>query len=174
MNAGPTVQADAGAHRGMVSLDGLKEAIHIGTDDLPFVELRPGTEIQLLQVDLNQGVWILRARYAPGTVLNTHYHTGPVLAFTLAGMWYYREYPEQQNRAGSYLYEPAHSIHSLTVPDTNTEMTDVWFAITGANLDVDGKGNVTAVADARSILASYRNLCKAGGVDCGKLVVIGE
>ena len=41
------------------------------------------------------------------------------------------------NVAGSYLFEPAGSIHTLHVPDTNTEVTDVFFAIHGANLNLD-------------------------------------
>ena len=37
-----------------------------------------------------------------------------------AGAWKYAEYPEV-NRAGSYLFEPAGSIHTLTVLEDNTE-----------------------------------------------------
>ena len=66
----------------------------------------------------------------------------------MAGSWGYEEYPEYLNRPGSYLYEPAHSVHTLVVPDDNDGETDVWFAIHGANVNVDDDGQVTGVTDA--------------------------
>ena len=75
---------------------------------------------------------------------------------------------------GSYFYEPAHSVHTLTVPKSNSEVTDVWFAVTGANLNMDDKGDVTSVVDAQSILAAYRSLCKEAGKSCDNTIVIGE
>lgn len=104
-------------------------AIHRGEDELPFVDIGDGTLLQLLQVDLAQGVWVVRNRFAPGTTIPTHKHTGHVFAFTVAGSWHYLESPEAVNRAGSYLYEPAGSVHTLHVPEGNTEVTDVWFTI---------------------------------------------
>jgi hypothetical protein len=92
-----------------------------------------------------------------------HKHTGAVHAFTQSGAWKYEEYPEV-NRAGSYLYEPAGSIHTLIVPDDNTEPTEVWFAIYGANLNLDANGNVESVFDAGFILEAYLALCEAAGL----------
>jgi 2,4'-dihydroxyacetophenone dioxygenase len=82
------------------------------------------------------------------------------MAFTLSGSWRYLEYPEI-NTAGSYLFEPANAIHTLHVPDSNVEITDIWFAIKGANLDLDRDGNVEAVLDAGTVLEIYRAQCKA-------------
>ena len=119
-----------------------------------------GTGVQTLQIDLNRGIWVVRTRFEPVTTSEKHYHTGPVFAVTLAGSWYYKEYPNYKTTEGSYLYEPAHSVHALTVPASNNETTDVWFAITGANLNMNEKGDVTSVADAHSILTTYRQLCR--------------
>jgi len=102
-----------------------------------------------------------------------HYHTGPVYALTLAGSWGYEEYPEYLNRPGSYLYEPAHSVHTLVVPEDNDGETDVWFAIHGANVNVDDDGQVTGVTDAQSILQAWNGLCAMNGVDGSKTVVVG-
>src|SRR3954452_10724998 len=104
-------------------------AIHRGEAELPFVDVGDGLNLQLLQVDLKQGIWIVRTRFSPGTVIQTHRHTGHVYAFTISGKWLYREYPDVINTAGSYLYEPAGSVHTLTVPEDVGELTDVWFAI---------------------------------------------
>jgi 2,4'-dihydroxyacetophenone dioxygenase len=142
-------------------LDAAPETVHRGIGDLPFVELGDGTLLQLLQVDLATGIWVVRSRFPAGTTIQTHRHTGHVYAFTLAGSWHYLESPEAVNEPGSYLYEPAGSVHTLHVPATNTELTDVWFTIHGANLNLDGDGNVVSVVDAAVILSVYRHLCAA-------------
>ena len=158
----------------MIPPHGLTEAIHIGENDLPFVDLGDGSLLQLLQVDLNQGLWVVRTKFKPGYSVDKHYHTGPVFAVTFSGCWYYKEYPDYKNTAGSYLYEPAHSVHTLTVAEDNEEMTDVWFAIYGANVNVDDKGQVTGIVDAQGILAAYRGLCDAQGLDHSKVIVKGK
>ena len=53
-------------------------------------------------------------------------------------------------------------------------MTDVWFAIYGANVNVDDNGNVVGITDAQSVLAAYRGLCEAQGLDHSKVIVMGE
>lgn len=141
---------------------GIPTAFHRGESALPFVDIAEGAQLQLLQVDIDAGLWVVRNRFAPGTTIQRHKHTGEVFAFTIAGSWRYLEYPEI-NTAGSYLYEPAGSIHTLHVPDTNDGVTDVWFAIRGANLNLDAAGNVESVIDAGLVLSVYAALCTAGG-----------
>lgn len=133
-------------------------ALHRGEDELPFVTIDEGVELQLLQVDIPTGLWVIRNRFQPGAAVQKHKHTGTVFAFTQSGSWKYAEYPEV-NVAGSYLYEPAGSTHTLIVPHTNTEVTDVWFAITGANLNLDEAGNVDLVIDAQLVLESSTGAC---------------
>src|SRR5690606_31564340 len=123
-------------------LENAPSTIHRGEDELPFIDVGDGVTLQLLQVDLAQGIWVLRNRFAPGTTIQTHKHTGNVFAFTTSGSWYYLESPEARNTAGSYLFEPAGSTHTLHVPDTNVEPTEVSFIIHGANLDLDADGRV--------------------------------
>lgn len=143
----------------MSIVDAAPTAIHRSEDELPFVDLGEGTTLQVLQVDLASGAWVIRNRFAPDTTVQIHRHTGHVLAFTLSGSWHYLESPEAINTAGSYLYEPAGSVHTLHVPASNDEPTDVWFAIHGANLNLDAAGAVELVIDAPLILAIYRDLC---------------
>ncbi len=150
------------------------EALHVGESDLPFVDLGDGTKIQLLQVDLARGLWVLRTKFAPGYQVATHYHTGPVFAVTFTGKWYYKEYPDVVNTKGSYLFEPAGSVHTLMVPADNKEETDVWFAIYGPNVNTDESGQVTGILDAGTILNVYRSMCDAQGLNYDKLIVIGE
>ncbi|MNZ64259.1 hypothetical protein D3C78_824260 [compost metagenome] len=158
----------------VVPRDHAREAILILENDLPWVPLPDGSSIQLLHVDLNQNLWINRTRMKPGFGVDTHYHTGPVFAVTLTGEWFYREYPDKVNKAGSYLYEPAHSIHTLCVAEDAKEDADVWFAIFGSNVDIDEKGDVIRILDARTALTVYRALCAAEGKTCDNLIVVGE
>lgn len=143
-------------------IPGIPAALHRAEKDLPFVEFQEGVVFQLLQVDVEAGLWVIRARFQPGVTIQRHKHTGEVFAFTLTGSWKYLEYP-QVNSAGSYLYEPAGSIHTLHVPVTNTEVTDVWFAIRGANLNLNDEGHVESVLDAGAALQIYLALCDKSG-----------
>ena len=159
---------------GLVPTRALTEAVHIGESDLPWVDIGDGSLLQLLQADLNQGLWVGRIRFQPGYTVATHYHTGSVFAVTLEGSWYYREYPDLVNTRGSYLYEPAHSVHTLTVSDDNEGVTDVWFAIYGANVNIDEHGEVIGLVDAQAILTAYRALCDAQGLSHAGVIVMGE
>lgn len=60
-------------------------AMHRGPDELPFVDIGDGSRIQLLQVDIDTGLWVIRTRFSPGYEVQTHKHTGEVFAFTLSG-----------------------------------------------------------------------------------------
>jgi 2,4'-dihydroxyacetophenone dioxygenase len=147
----------------MTMLD-IPKAMHRGESDNPFVALGDGTHLQLLQVNVEAGLWVIRTKFEPGVMVPTHKHTGEVFAFTISGSWKYVEYPEV-NIAGSYLYEPAGSIHTLTVPAENDGLTDVFFAIYGANLNLGADGNVESVVDAGLVRDSYFALCEANGFD---------
>jgi len=162
------------ASRPMIPAHGALETLHIGDNDLPWMEIGGGSALQMLHVDLNQGLWISKTRLPPGTQVPTHFHTGLVFAVTLQGSWHYLESPEAVNRPGSYLFEPAGSRHTLATPADATEDMIAWFAIYGANLNLDDAGNVTSVVDAKAALDLYRDYCDALGLDYAKLIVHGE
>ncbi len=143
----------------MAVIETAPPTIHRSEEDLPFVDLGDGVELQLLQVDLAQGVWIIRNRFQPDTTVQTHKHTGAVYAFTESGCWYYLESSEAQNRAGSFLFEPAGSTHTLHVPADNDGTTCASFVIYGANLNLADDGSVEMVIDAQLVLDTYRAVC---------------
>ncbi len=148
-------------------------ALHRGEHELPFVDLGDAGLLQVLQVDLANGVWVIRNQFNPGTTVQTHQHTGHVYAFTQAGSWHYLESPEAVNVAGSYLYEPAGSTHTLHVPASNDGVTDVWFTIHGANLNLAADGQVEMVIDAQLILLTYRLLCaEQHGIEDPPVIVV--
>ena len=136
--------------------------MHLGEDDIPWVQAGD-LELKVVQVKVEEGLWVVRNRFKAGAAVQKHRHTGPVYAFTLSGAWKYAE-SDYTNTAGSYLYEPAGSVHTLVVPAENTEPTDVWFTIYGANLNLDADDNVESITDAQSVYEGYMALCEAQGL----------
>ena len=148
--------------------------LHVGLSDLPFAEAGDGSALQLLHVDLNQGIWISNTRLPAGYKVVKHFHTGQVYAVTHKGRWFYAETPDAVNSPGSYLFEPAGSVHTLMTPADQEGDTLVWFAVHGANVNLDDDGKIASVTDARGVLELYRGYCDALGLDYSKLIVVGE
>ena len=142
----------------------IPEAHHRGKDELPWARFGEGIDFQLLQVDVEGGLWVVRTIFQHGVTVPQHKHTGEVYAVTLSGAWKYLEYPDTVNRAFSYLYEPAGSVHTLTTDVSDSSgPTDIWFAIRGANLNLDDEGEVESIVDASSILSLYQGECEKAG-----------
>jgi hypothetical protein len=51
------------------------------------------------------------------------------------------------------------------------EPTEVWFAITGANLNLDADGRVEQVVDAGLVLQYYRMACEGAGLGTPNVIV---
>ena len=93
---------------------------------------------------------------------------------THQGKWFYAEAPEAINSAGSYLFEPAGSVHTLCTPEDQVGNTIVWFAVHGANINLDSDGKPVSIMDAKFALEVYRGYCNALNLDCSKLIIVGE
>ena len=143
----------------MTTIESIPSAIHIGADQLPFVEIGGGNKLKVIQVKPEEGLWIVENIFQAGYEVQKHRHTGPVYAYTTSGAWKYKEY-DYVNRAGSFLYEPAGSIHTLQAVEDNTR---VWFQMYGVNLNLDDDGNVESVFDGAGALEVYLALAEAEG-----------
>lgn len=137
-----------------------QRARHLGADDLPFVDIGGGSKLKVLRVDVGEGLWIVENVFQRSYAVPTHRHTGPVHAYTTRGAWRYREQPTEINRAGSFLYEPAGSTHTLECVEDDTH---VWFQIYGANLNLDADGGVESYFDGPGTLEAYLALAEAEG-----------
>ena len=135
-------------------------AVHVGADELPWADIGGGSKLKVLQVKEQEGLWIVANIFQAGYEVQKHRHTGPVWGYTVSGAWKYKEY-EYVNRAGSFLYEPAGSVHTLQCIEDETL---VWFHMYGANLNLDADGNVESVTDGAGTLAAYYALCEAEGL----------
>ena len=155
----------------------MPEAFHTGSDELPFADDwagTPGIRLKLLMADIEGARFAVRIRFAPGILLPPHKHTGEVHAFTLAGEWSYLEHPNNPpNRAGSYLFEPPGSTHTLKVADRNKGDTDVVFIVYGAMIHLGPQGEVLAVGDAESHLRDWPAALRAQGKPVPKTLPIG-
>ena len=76
----------------------------------------------------------------------------------------YREYPDQPQTAGSYLYEPAGSVHTFYCPEDNTEDTVALAWIEGAQVSFNDDGTFHSLNDAVSIQHVIETLAAARGI----------
>ena len=151
----------------MTITDHAPTAVHLGEDEIPFVDIGGGNKLRVLQVQEREGLWIIENIFQAGFDVQTHRHTGPVWGFTSSGAWKYKEY-EYVNRANSFLYEPAGSVHTLECIEDDTR---VWFYMTGANLNLDADGRIESVSDGAGTLAAYYAMCEAQGLPRPDVVV---
>jgi hypothetical protein len=137
----------------------------LDTSTLPVIEnALPGVDIWPLFLDAENGLWVLRAKFQPGTTLPKHFHTGTVHFYTTAGCWYYLEYPDQPQTAGSYLYEPGGSIHTFHCPEDSDGPADGFMVISGCNVNFDEDGNFLNIMDAGWIEQAVLAAAKGQGV----------
>jgi 2,4'-dihydroxyacetophenone dioxygenase len=137
------------------------ELLTVNIDQIPLLKdaVAPGIHIQPLRLDPERGQLVLLATMAPGCVLPVHYHTGPAEVYTISGCWKYREYPDQPQTAGSYLYEPGGSVHTFYCPEDNTEDTVVLVWIEGAQVSFNEDGTFHSVTDAVTIQYLTETVC---------------
>ena len=145
----------------------IPESFHSASDDLPWADSwagDPGIKLKLLMADIEGGRYAVRMLFEPGLQVFAHKHTGEIHAFTFAGEWSYLEYPDSpSNTAGSYLFEPPGSTHTLKVADHVQGDTDVLFVMYGATLHLGPGGEVVGVTDAESVLREYPALLRQQG-----------
>ena len=126
---------------------------------MPFIDIGDGSMLKVLQVKPEEGLWIIENIFQAGYEVDTHKHTGPVYGYTRSGAWKYKEY-DYVNREGSFLYEPAGSVHTLQCVEDNTR---VWFQMYGSNINLDADGNITSVVDGPLTLEFYLAMCEQLG-----------
>ena len=143
----------------MSLIEAAPPAVHLGGDELPFVDIGGGNKLKVIQVKKGEGLWIVENIFQAGYEVQKHKHTGPVWGYTVSGAWKYKEY-DYVNCAQSFLYEPAGSIHTLQAVEDDTR---VWFHMYGSNLNLDADGNVESVADGPGALTAYLAMCKDQG-----------
>ena len=147
----------------MMTVPGATEAVHLGADDIPWVELGDGSLMQLLQVRIREGLWIVHTRFNPGYEVQTHRHTGPVFAHILKGRWHYLEH-DWVAEEGGFAFEPPGETHTLVVPEGCDEMVTL-FQVNGALVYVEQDGTAIGYDDVFTRLEGTRRHYESAGVD---------
>lgn len=119
----------------------------------------PGVHVSPCFLDLENGVWVIYTRFDAGTLLPRHFHTGVVHFYTTAGSWNYVEYPEDVQTAGSYLFEPAGSIHTFS----SKEGTEGFMVINGANVNLNDDDSLMLIMDAGWIERTLHAIAQQSG-----------
>jgi hypothetical protein len=148
----------------MIGANAMRAMIR-GSADLPWVQTTPQTQLQLLQVNVDAGLWVIRVRMDPGSRGVAHRHGGFVHGFTISGRWTYEEYPDDVYRAGDYHFDNGEHDLTVVVPDHVEGITDVLYICNGVNVNKEADGTVTKVQDARGALAMYLELCEQAGFE---------
>ena len=145
-------------------MDTIPSALHVGLNEIPWVQ-NPSVDarMRLLHVDAEQQMSVSHGLMAPGLAVGTHRHLGPVQMWTMSGSWVYREH-DFVNRAGSYLFEPVGSVHTLYVPAENDGPTEVVSIVYGDVEYIDDEGSVLFVSNWKRTLELYYEGCEAAGV----------
>ena len=155
----------------------IKESFHANYDKLPWAECwsgDPRIRLQMLMADIEGQRYAVRMQFEPGLLAVPHKHTGEVHAITLSGSWNYIEYADSpDNVAGSYLFEPPGTAHTLKIADDAGGITDVIFIIYGAMLHLAEDGSVLGITDAESVIAEYTAKVRATHPDIELNVPIG-
>jgi quercetin dioxygenase-like cupin family protein len=142
------------------------ELLTVQESEIPMIKdaVGPGIHIQPLRIDMEAGEMALLITLAPGAAVPLHYHTGPAEVFTLAGRWLYKEYANQPQTAGSYLYEPGGSVHTFYTPEDNTEDTIIFARVKGANINFNTDGTFHSILDACTVRYLVDALSEAQGL----------
>ena len=145
----------------------------INEKDIPLItdSLTEGVHVKPLRLDLEAGCWVVLATFSPGAKIPLHYHSGIAEVYTMSGSWHYLEYPDQPQTAGSYMYEPAGSVHTFVCPETNTEDTTLFIRVEGANINFTEDAQFHSILDTTMISHLVDTL--AGQRGLGSLNYIG-
>lgn len=147
--------------------EGQGESFHSDSEHLPWAENwsgDPAIQLKLLMADIEGSRYAVRMRFRAGLQIVPHKHTGEVHAFTIGGKWSYLEYPDSPaNVAGSYLFEPPGTTHTLKIADDAGDWTEIIFILYGAMLHQDETGAVIGVTDAQSVIEEYTRLLREQG-----------
>jgi 2,4'-dihydroxyacetophenone dioxygenase len=130
-----------------------KDLLTVNQNDIALLQdaLGEGVSYRPLRFDVERNEWVALATFAPGAGVPLHYHTGAAEVYTLQGRWLYKEHPSQPQTAGSYLYEPGGSVHTLYAPADHTEDTIILVRVAGTNVNFDEHGAFHSLMDAVSL-----------------------
>ena len=134
----------------------------VGDDDAPWADTGTGVLLKVVRFDELHGTWVILNRFHPACSCRPTATPARSTPTPRPGVGTISS-TTSTSSAGSYLFEPANSVHTLHVPDDNTGDTDVCFVIEGALLNLAADGSVESVTDGPGIVAAYYALLEPRG-----------
>jgi 2,4'-dihydroxyacetophenone dioxygenase len=136
----------------------------IDTAAFPWATFFPGIDVKLLRASEASASYTLLARFAPGTILPKHKHFGEVQAYTLQGTWHYKEY-DWFAHAGTLVFEPPGSTHTLHVPEDAKEPAVILFIVTGGMALLTDEDEVFMLEDVAEMRTRYSETLRDAKLD---------
>lgn len=127
-----------------------------------WIPYEPGTANRFLMFDLNTNSAAVILRCEPGSGIDRHYHTAPVVGYCLQGSWKYKEH-EWIARPGTFVYEGAGEAHTLEVLGNETMLS--FFHVMGPHITLDSEGREVGYVDAFRALEYCRQYYRENGLD---------
>jgi 2,4'-dihydroxyacetophenone dioxygenase len=130
---------------------------------LPWIEYqRPYGVLgfKFLHLDMATGTSAMLARFPVGLKIPTHKHLAPVQAWVVSGSWHYLEY-EWVGTAGSFIYEPLGSEHTLEVLEDGISL----FIMDGPRIELGPDNKILSYVDSFTMRDDYRSELEARGLE---------
>jgi 2,4'-dihydroxyacetophenone dioxygenase len=147
----------------------LGEQSHAALEEIPWAVMhRPyGTvEMRLVRCSPARNVYTNVVRWPAGTRLPRHLHTGDVHSYTFRGKWGYAEYSWRAT-AGSFVYEPTGTSHTLEVD----EDTEAMFTVAGGMVWYGADGRLDTYQEAADLLVMVEDALTTQGLELPDHVV---
>ncbi len=133
----------------------------IDPEEIPWVPQADGVWFRPLRICPELGTWTNLLRVSKRGTVNLHRHVAPVEAWVVAGRWRYLEH-DWTAGPGSYVYEPAGDVHTLTTVGDEEMIT--LFAMHGPIEYIGPDGLVASVETAHTKLRRYLDFCASAGI----------
>ena len=123
---------------------------------MPWVPQAEGVWFRPLRISPGLGTWTNLLRVTRKGIINLHRHPAPVEAWVIKGQWRYLEH-DWTAVAGSYVYEPAGDVHTLTTLGDEEMIT--LFSMHGPIEYIGPDGEISYVETAETKLRRYLDFC---------------
>ena len=139
----------------------LARTLHIGFDEVPWVQNRPGVKNRVLHARPAENLVVTQSLYDPGASVALHRHLAPVFAITQRGAWSHTR-TDLPYRPGVYVYEAVNVLHQF---HNGPETTETLFINTGAVEFVDpATREVIQRETPATVLERYLQRCEEAGL----------
>ena len=123
---------------------------------MPWVPQAEGVWFRPLRISPGLGTWTNLLRVTRKGTISLHRHPAPVEAWVIKGQWRYLEH-DWTAAAGSYVYEPAGDVHTLTTLGDEEMIT--LFSMHGPIEYIGPDGEISCAETAETKLRRYLDFC---------------